>query len=371
MEKFENIEEKLVRYFSNTASADEVNEIEVWRETTSANEKLFQEYQNTWMAWNNYSDMLAVDTQKASKKIEKKLGNTRSSRKIWMAYAMVASILLPLAILSFAYHYFNLSRTVSETPLQKIITAYGTRQQIVLPDSSVVWLNAGSSLEFPMVFSPERREVVLTGEAYFDVVNNPGHPFYVKLDKMSVKALGTEFNVRAYPGDDRIETTLLSGLVHLVQKKGSGEKTLLKMKPDQHVVYNKKENHMMLTEKTKDSSTSEEKKNDATIAAKLPSLDAEVVSNKHTAWVAGKLIFRNDSMEEIVRRLERWYNVDITLNNAILKDYSYTATFTDETLEQVLELLKISAPIDYEIRGREKIDETTFTKKEVIIDMKK
>lgn len=371
MEKFNNIEEKLVRYFSKTASADEVREIGTWREMSSANEKLYQEYENTWMAWNNYSEMLAVDTQKASKKIEKKLGTSNSPTRIWMAYAMVAYILLPLAVLSFAYYFFNFSQTESGIPMQKIITAYGTRKQIVLPDSSVVWLNAGSSLEFPLAFSSDRREVVLNGEAYFDVVRNPKQPFYVKLDKMAVKALGTEFNVRAYPGDDRIETTLLSGLVHLVQEKASGEKTLLEMEPDQHAVYNKLENHILVSEKMGETSTSEEKKKDAIIAAKLPTLDAEVVSNKHTAWVAGKLIFRNDSMEEIVRRLERWYNVEIILENAILKDYSYTATFTDETLEQVLELLKMSAPIDYKIKGREKLDETTFTKKEVIIDVKK
>ena len=87
--------------------------------------------------------------------------------------------------------------------------------------------------------------------------------------------------------------------------------------------------------------------------------------------MAGKLVFRNDSMDEIVRRLGRWFNVNITLKSDVLKEYSYTATFTDETLEQVLELLKLTAPMDYTIRVRKKTDDTTFTKKEVFIDVRR
>ena len=372
MEKFNNVEERVIRIFQKDASEEDIQQVDAWRKESTANEEVYREYHKTWQLWDNYSDMLNVDTDKAAKKLERKLGTSKSPNRIWMAYALTASVLLPLAIGTFLYFYLQSPASSRFTPTQKVITAYGTRKQVLLPDSSVVWLNAGSSIEFPMAFSSDRREVILSGEGYFDVVKNPKVPFYVKAENMYVKALGTEFNVKAYPGDKRIETTLLSGSVHLVQKRGREEKLLAEMSPNQHIIYDKQAHKMMLIEETERPTSSDRKeKNPAKNISSLPPIDAQVEVNKHTAWVAGKLVFRDDSMEEIARRLGRWYNVDITLKSDLLKEYSYTATFTDETLEQVLELLKLTAPMDYTIIDRKKTGETIYTKKEVIIDMKR
>jgi ferric-dicitrate binding protein FerR (iron transport regulator) len=200
------------------------------------------------------------------------------------------------------------------------------------------------------------------------VVNKPGQPFYVSVENMYVKALGTEFNVTAYPEEELIETTLLSGSVHLVQRKDASERIIAQMRPNQHITYNKNDNKMKLTE---ESESPPEQRKTANIPMQKFSLDRQVVTNKHTAWIAGRLVFRNDSMEEIARRLGRWYNVKVTLKHDMLKKYSYTATFTNETLEQALELLRLSAPIQYTIKERKKINETSYTKREVIIDIMK
>ncbi len=372
MEKFNNIEECIIRVFQHDASGEDVRQVEAWRAASPGNENMYQEYKKTWHLWGNYSDMLAVDTDKATKKIQKKLATTKSPIIWWTKYALVASVLLPLVTGTFVYFLLQSPESTSFTPIQKVITAYGTRKQVLLPDSSVVWLNAGSSIEFPMAFARDKRQVTLTGEAYFNVVKNPERPFYVRAEDMYVKALGTEFNVSVYPNDEHIETTLLSGSVHLVQKRGSEEKVLAEMKPSQHIVFDKQKRKMLLVEDiVKPSASGNIKEIKKEITPALSSIEARVESNKHTAWVAGKLVFRNDSMEEIVRRLGRWYNVDITLKSDVLKEYSYTATFTDETLEQVLELLKLTAPMDYTIIDRKKTGETVFTKKEVIIDVKR
>ena len=144
------------------------------------------------------------------------------------------------------------------------------------------------------------------------------------------------------------------------------------MSPNQHIIYDKQARNMTLVEEAEVPASAEKKEEKpAKKISSLPSIDAQVKLNKHTAWVAGKLVFRNDSMDEIVRRLGRWFNVNITLKSDVLKEYSYTATFTDETLEQVLELLKLTAPMDYTIRVRKKTDDTTFTKKEVFIDVRR
>jgi ferric-dicitrate binding protein FerR (iron transport regulator) len=368
MEEFNNIEQCILRVLNGSASAEDKNVVESWKAVTPSNEKLFGEYKSIWQILDNYSLVLSINTDDAAKELNKNLNRQKKSKRNWSVYALVASIILPLLIIASLYLYLNQVKSPDIKPVQKVFTSYGVRKQVVLPDSSVVWLNAGSSLEFPMSFSETKREVTLKGEGYFDVVNKPGQPFYVSVENMYVKALGTEFNVTAYPEEELIETTLLSGSVHLVQRKDASERIIAQMRPNQHITYNKNDNKMKLTE---ESESPPEQRKTANIPMQKFSLDRQVVTNKHTAWIAGRLVFRNDSMEEIARRLGRWYNVKVTLKHDMLKKYSYTATFTNETLEQALELLRLSAPIQYTIKERKKINETSYTKREVIIDIMK
>ncbi len=366
MEKFSDVEERIVRIFLNKASDEDVQLVGEWRSMDPGNEKIYREYEKTWQTWDDYSHVLQIDTGKASGKVSRRISDESPQRKIGRVYARGAAVLLPLVIVFASYLYVRQPHVADFTPIQEIVTVYGTRKQVLLPDSSVVWLNAGSSVEFPLAFSGGKREVILVGEGYFEVVKNPEEPFYVQTEEIEniyVKALGTAFNVKAYAEDDRIETTLLSGNAQLLQRTNGREITLAVLEPDQHVVYDKKKRSTQVMDEP------EEEK--PVITTRISSLEAQVEINKHTAWVAGRLIFRNDSMGEVARRLGRWYNVDVTLKDDILRGYSYTATFTDETLEQVMELLTMTAPIEYRIKSRKKIDENTFARKEVVIGTKK
>ncbi len=366
MENNEYIEEIILRVLSGSASEEERLLVDNWKESSEDNFLLFEEYKKTNQIWNNYSLTLKVDTKKGLEELNKKIEPQKKTNKFFVKYAKVAAILLPLIIAGSLYFYLDRDIPQNTELTRKVIASYGTRNQIFLPDGTEVWLNAGSSLEYPLVFKGNKREVKLTGEAFFEVVKNPEKPFYVKAENMYVKALGTSFNVRSYPEEDIIEATLLSGNVHIVTREGSVEKTLAKMKPDQHVILEKEKNILTLIDEKEEITESTKTNNKEKTKTETP-LQAKVSNNKHTSWVSGKLIFRNDSMEEIARRLGKWYNVEIILSDKEVKDYRYTATFTNETLEQVLELLTLSAPLDYEIIERNRALDESYTKKQVIV----
>ena len=123
----------------------------------------------------------------------------------------------------------------------EVIAPIGSRTVVQLSDGSEVHLNYGSKIKYPQVFSGDTREVILSGEGYFQVAHNPDKPFIVNTGKLNVKALGTVFNVLAYPGEDNIETTLIEGKVVLEQtENGFKTKTIGAMEPGQHVNYNLK-----------------------------------------------------------------------------------------------------------------------------------
>ncbi len=227
----------------------------------------------------------------------------------------------------------------------EIVAPIGSKTRIQLSDGSEVFLNHGSKLQYPRFFSEESRTVYLTGEAYFQVVHQPERPFIVKTRNWNVKALGTAFNVFAYSGEPVVSTTLVEGKV-VVEKKGPDDQfeTVGSMQPGQHVSYNPVSGEIFSTRE-----------------------DIE----KYISWKDGKLVFKNESIVQIARRLSRWYNVDIDFADEAAKEYTYTATFMDETLWQILDLLKIATPIDWRKVPREKSPDGTFSRQRIIIEKKK
>jgi ferric-dicitrate binding protein FerR (iron transport regulator) len=213
--------------------------------------------------------------------------------------------------------------------------------KVTLPDGSSVWLNHSSSLKYPAMFQGDFRSVELSGEGYFEVAHNPKNPFIVKAGEIQIKALGTTFNVMAYPDEDRIETSLIDGRIELERKPPNGEMIpLLRMKPTDLVIFQKSNNEISTR---------------------------TIVDDRYFSWKDGKLIFNSEPIEEVVKKLRRWFNVDIQIKDPELLELTYTATFIHETLPQVLELLSMMSPVSYSISSREEISPGTFTKRKVIL----
>ncbi|UOB18464.1 FecR family protein [Abyssalbus ytuae] len=201
---------------------------------------------------------------------------------------------------------------------------YGKHFEIVLSDSTIVNLNAGSSLKYPVEFvKGQHRQVFLKGEAYFNVKKNYSSPFIVNSNEINIRVLGTQFNVSSYPEDNNINTVLVEGSVSIYEKE---------------VPYTL-ESSVILTPGLKASWNKNQHK------INIEKADIEM----HTAWLDGKIIFRHTTFNNIIKKLERHYNVEITNNNSELGKKYIAASFDIETIEEVFEVFKEYYGISYTI----------------------
>ena len=287
----------------------------------------------------NYEKQKTIDTAADWEQLRKRISFDRNRRMFFNYVRNTAAILLPLFLVCQYVLYPMLNKSGATKETITVTSAPGMVTKTILPDGSEVWLNAISSLTYPQRFTEKERTVQLTGEAYFKVVSDKKHRFNVETPrKMVVSAYGTEFNVNAYESETNHEVTLASGHVEVSSEIGSkatealavGEKAIL------HV---------------------------STGNIQVVTADTYV----ETAWKDGKMVFRREKLEKIAEKLSRKFGVNIRLEGEKLKEYEYTATFTDETLEDILDLLKRSAAITYSISKQEQLDNKTFTRREVII----
>jgi len=233
-------------------------------------------------------------------------------RRLWVQVAAVAAILIFGLLLGSTVTYLvSQSKTLSEQLVFE--TPRGEKSLVKLPDGSEVWLNASSRLVYNS-FSSDRRQVELKGEAFFKVARNEKVPFVVKTNECEVEVLGTTFNIMAYDEFGRKEITLVSGKVNVLIKGA-----VQVLKPGQALIL--KENHFQV---------------------------AEVSSAEASGWVENKFNFKNIPLSELMKRLENWYDVDITLENRTGKEVNFTGTFkNEETIWQVLDAIKVYTPISY------------------------
>lgn len=348
----------IIKFLNNRCTAAELEEVVRWANTEALNKKsktqAFDEWKSFQVGDNPGDDeKFSLLFDKIQHKIDvdsQKQKNTESKRStlsiiaIWLTRA--AAILL-IPVLAFLFYtlsekkldsvqYANLSLDSIE-----VIAPIGSRTVVQLSDGSKVHLNYGSKLKYPQVFSGDTREVKLSGEGYFKVAHNPDKPFIVNTGKLNVKALGTVFNVLAYPYNDVIETTLINGKVVLEQNDAAGNsKAIGTMEPGQHVNYNIK-------------------------TSVVSSIIGDV--EKYIAWKDGKLIFEDTPIVEVAEKLSRMFNVEIKLSDAI-KEHTYTVTFIDEPIFQILDLMTIATPISYKALPRKKLADGTYSSQKIIIE---
>ncbi|MDB4583683.1 DUF4974 domain-containing protein [Draconibacterium sp.] len=352
--------ELLNKFINNQCTSEELLEVVNWLKTDALDSDLKTQ---SFQEWQKYKkDEFLLEEKKINSLLDKihhkiNISNnlhlkpkSTTKRSTLLIIVTRAAALLLVPVLAFLF--YTLSKTsneitnVAEVRIDslEIVAPVGSKTIVQLPDGSEVFLNHGSKLKYPQKFVGATREVFLTGEGYFKVAHNSNMPFVVSTDKLNIKALGTEFNILAYRNEKNIETTLINGEVVLQEINGSrGNRILGKMEPGQHVKYN-------------------------TQTQKITSTKGDV--EKYISWKDGKLIFKNEPIEQIANRLNRWYNVDIEFANSAVKNLSYTATFVDETLFQILDLMELATPIKYNTLPRQKLKDGTFSRQKIIIDLK-
>lgn len=373
-----NIQKLIIKYLNKQATYTERNELDLWLENLD-NYEVFKAYVKT-----NYLINLNMDKFDADESKELLLNLISKEKKVYklrkytraMKYAAVAVIFLgigyfyqlglfsnsieitsPTENITLELENGNIE-IINEDGSSKIVDGqgnilgsqngtqlvyndnnhletlvyntlkvpYGKRSKVYLSDGTVVNLNAGTSLKFPVKFieGKDREVFIEGGEAYFDVTKDVKHPFIVNTEGIGIRVLGTQFNISSYPEDKDISTVLVEGSVSVYDNNESYNlETATLLEPGFKAGWNKSEDKITIEE-----------------------ADIEL----HTAWIKGKIIFKHIPFDNIIKKLERHYNVEIVNNDDLLGKNLITASFDIETIEQVLEVINEIHPIDYTIK---------------------
>ncbi len=224
-----------------------------------------------------------------------------------------------------------------------VSTDAGMKTKIRLSDGSIIWLNAGSTLKYPEKLDKARREVYLSGEAYFDIKQAPNRPFIIHAQKMDIRVLGTSFNVRSYKEEDFEETSVISGAVEVTVP---GEHKTMKVTPNQKVVLHKTSGRH-LKENNITGNKEEIKIERQPLSAISP---ADTVHVLETAWMNNQLIFRNETLLSLSQRLERWYGVKIIIEDQQLAMLRFSGRADNISIEKLLEVLQNIQPFNYSMQ---------------------
>jgi len=334
--KNNHIEELIPSWFEGTLSPEEREKVGQWKEASEENRQIFADSLRAWEGMEQLRRMKKYDPEKAIQQVNAKIEKQKKIRVLDIFQKVAAVLILPLMVATLWFALFIAWHTL-EIPA-------GMRSEFYLPDSTKVYLNSKTSLSYPLTFNDTIREIKLSGEAYFEVAENKEVPFIVNTGRINVEVTGTEFIATRYPHEELTEIVLVEGGINLFQGDyHTNKKDIVQLKPGEKALCLDSDKEMAID---------------------------KVNTGKYLAWKEGLLVFRDDPMPEVVRRLNRWFNVDIQLEGPELKGWAYTATFEDESLEQALELLKISAPIEYTIKRREMKTDKTFSKMEIVIKQK-
>lgn len=219
--------------------------------------------------------------------------------------------------------YLRLSEaTTQEITYNTLTVPYGCEFSVVLSDGSRIWLNAGSELKYPETFPNDSREITLDGEAYFEIASDTARPFYVRTQGMQLKVLGTSFNIKAYPEETEIVTTLISGSI------------------EQHFPATGRKLHLIPSQQSRF--------NPATGNLQIHKADTEEV----LAWKNGKFIARDETLEEILRELSRWYDFEAVFTHSALKsERFYLHTNRYNTIREILDNLQSTNGIRFSYIG--------------------
>ena len=300
----------------------ERKEIDQWLSEDPNNQKVLEEILAASNLSSRMEEMDEYDAVTAWKLLVQKALISKKEKTIRM-WKLAAAVLLIVGLGGIIAQFYILHDVKPETELlnTKVVTQRGQTSKVILPDSTVVYLNSATELVYTNHFMAENRNVQVNGEAYFEVSKDAQNPFTVSMDNVMVQVHGTEFNVRTDERDQTIDVILDEGKVELMHEEAAFKNTMLN--PGQRAQING-----LHTQFTID----------------------EVDSYKYTSWRDGILIFQDDPMSEVFKKLESWYDVDIEIQDQEIYDLNFNATIMDESLEEIFDLMSYTCNIDYKIQ---------------------
>jgi len=311
MDKKSNIE-LLEQFFNGTITKQEVRHLLGQLDNA--------DFESRWMEnqWNKAPEMMNKTVQKQiMDNIKVDILPVRTFK--WKQWLVVAASFLLVITTSLSGYLLYDGQTRKLADDMTVTVEKGQKVALTLPDKSRVWVNSGSTLTYGSRFNKKERIIQLDGEAYFEVAKNKKAPFIVQSHGFSVEALGTAFDVKAYPDENQISTVLIHGKVEV-----GDELNKINLTPNQKVIYNR--------------ATKSLQKSDVTDG--LASAD----------WRFNKLTFDSETFEDIASVLERDYNVKVVFESQSLKKYRYSGSIGNTSLESLLQIFALTSPISYHLK---------------------
>jgi transmembrane sensor len=312
-------DDKLINYINGKVTSEiEITEVLDWIEASAENQRRYNQLKNLWVATGLHHptevEIPAFSYPKRQKIIlQKRIINSL------LKYAAV--FILAFVLGSLSLYFINIKQNSEFSLLYNtVVVPNGERSQILLYDGTKVWLNSGSRFRYPVAFSRNTRDVFIEGEAFFDVARNEKHPFIVNAGRLKVQVFGTRFNVCAYPEDGKYFTTLEEGSVEATNTQNGQQVALI---PGEQVVLDCNTNELN---------------------------NQKVNTDLYTSWKENLLKFDDATFEEVIKKMERWYDIKITVDPSVNTRERYTMTIKTESLREMLSLVSRTTKIKYDIK---------------------
>jgi len=263
----------------------------------------------------------------------------------------IAAVLIPF--FAGAFYLFTVLHPKKPVFFVKVLpvvskqTSDTSRSYLMLPDGTKVWLNRSSTITYNENFGRAKREITLSGEAFFDVVKNEKVPLVIHAHNINITVRGTAFNVCAYARDRFIETSLIRGLVEVTDRSNPGKTILLK--PNEKLTVARVPTDSLLNSRDTVFNSSLQP---ASYIMEPLNNDPSTNILPETAWLKNKLVFYKTSFEAVAAKMESWYGVTISIENDSLRSQKFSGVFEQETLEQALSALQLSYPFQYVIHHK-------------------
>ena len=309
--------------FQNQATPEELAEIKDWLGKDIENLGMLNEVYHVFTISAVVTPPLNPDVQKAWNKINQKITQAPAIKQInyRLIYATIAAVLVfGLLLYGVVDNYLRMDQLSRQ--FTEVTTLPGQKTSVTLPDGSKVWLNSSSSLKYANNFDVRKREVVLSGEAFFEVFKDKSKRFRVKSGILDIDVYGTSFNIKNYHDDQLQEVTVADGIVGI----SNDAQEIRKLKKGEQAVLNKESKKILF--KTE---------------------DADLVA----AWKNNELVFKNMPVEGVFKSLESWFGVIIKFDRKMIGGHNYTFKIKTESFKDVLEMMQVMTPFKYTINGKD------------------
>lgn len=353
------IEQLILSYLEETISFENEKLLIEWFKNNPDSVKEFNDFRKIWglteITTQFDKDFLEKEWKFLLQKVYRsKLKEKNKQNLFWNWIPRLAAVFILGAVISaaIAYQIFN-PNTIALT-YYEVNTPAGSKSEVTLPDGTTIWLNAKSNLKYSNEYGRKDRKVFLTGEAYFDVKANPKKQFQVHTSDLNIKAYGTTFNVKSYPEENTVETTLIEGSIGVTRTKFKNKhEDEVMLEPNQRVVYYKPTNGIKADASSDEINSMEQEKSEIESQKLTYLISKGIEPQEFTSWKEGTLFINSETLQELAIKLERKYDMKIHFEDESLKSLKFTGSLENETIEQIIEAIGIAANINYRIDDRD------------------